>query len=147
MPRPPFPKNVREFQRQFATEEACQQYGLGGGPSASVLFDSLPTSAVSAVRPVDTAGGWSQLKVTATPRLEFNVAFGGDASLKSGRHRSAANQREFMVTRNASGFVNGIYQARSNLFFSLEYRRLGTMTVDGDRDTADHVSVSTGIVF
>src|SRR5436190_11102289 len=24
--RPPFPKNVREFQRQFATEEACQDY-------------------------------------------------------------------------------------------------------------------------
>ena len=26
MPSPPFPKNLREFQRQFASEEACQQY-------------------------------------------------------------------------------------------------------------------------
>lgn len=26
MPRPPFPKNLREFQHQFATEEACQDY-------------------------------------------------------------------------------------------------------------------------
>jgi len=26
VPRPPFPKNLREFQTQFATEEACQQY-------------------------------------------------------------------------------------------------------------------------
>jgi len=26
VPRPPFPKNLREFQRQFATEEACQDY-------------------------------------------------------------------------------------------------------------------------
>ena len=26
MPRPAFPQNLREFQRQFATEEACQQY-------------------------------------------------------------------------------------------------------------------------
>ena len=26
MPRPPFPKNLREFQRQFATEEACERY-------------------------------------------------------------------------------------------------------------------------
>ena len=26
MPRPPFPKNLCEFQRQFATEEACEQY-------------------------------------------------------------------------------------------------------------------------
>lgn len=26
MPRPGFPKNLREFQRQFASEEACQDY-------------------------------------------------------------------------------------------------------------------------
>src|SRR5712692_2574638 len=26
MPRPAFPKDLRQFQRQFATEEACQQY-------------------------------------------------------------------------------------------------------------------------
>ena len=26
MPRPAFPKSLREFQRQFATEDACEQY-------------------------------------------------------------------------------------------------------------------------
>lgn len=26
MPRPPFPKNLHEFQRQFATEDACERY-------------------------------------------------------------------------------------------------------------------------
>lgn len=26
MPRPPFPRNLHEFQRQFATEEACERY-------------------------------------------------------------------------------------------------------------------------
>jgi len=26
VPRPPFPKTLREFQQKFATEEACQQY-------------------------------------------------------------------------------------------------------------------------
>ena len=26
MPRPPFPKNLTEFQRQFASEEACEDY-------------------------------------------------------------------------------------------------------------------------
>ena len=26
MPRPAFPKDLRQFQRQFATDEACQQY-------------------------------------------------------------------------------------------------------------------------
>src|SRR5262249_5931334 len=26
MARPPFPRSLREFQRQFASEEACQEY-------------------------------------------------------------------------------------------------------------------------
>jgi hypothetical protein len=26
VPRPPFPKTLREFQSDFATEEACQRY-------------------------------------------------------------------------------------------------------------------------
>ena len=26
MARPPFPRNLRDFQRQFASEEACQDY-------------------------------------------------------------------------------------------------------------------------
>jgi hypothetical protein len=26
VPRPPFPKTLREFQAKFATEEACQEY-------------------------------------------------------------------------------------------------------------------------
>jgi transposase-like protein len=29
MPRPPFPKTLRQFQSDFATEEACQQYLTG----------------------------------------------------------------------------------------------------------------------
>ncbi len=26
MPRPPFPKSLREFQAKFATEDACAEY-------------------------------------------------------------------------------------------------------------------------
>jgi hypothetical protein len=26
VPKPPFPKTLRQFQSDFATEEACQQY-------------------------------------------------------------------------------------------------------------------------
>ena len=51
MPRPSFPKSLREFQRQFATEDACQQYLAAsrwpdgfvcercGGRNAYVLVD------------------------------------------------------------------------------------------------------------
>jgi hypothetical protein len=51
------------------------------------------------------------------------------------------------ASRNASGFLNVIYHARSNLLFSIEYRRLWTSGFYDPRQTAGHVSISSGIVF
>jgi hypothetical protein len=51
------------------------------------------------------------------------------------------------VSRNASGFVNTIYQARSNLLFSLEYRRLWTTGLYGSSRAANQISVTSGIAF
>jgi len=120
--------------------------GLGGGSSVSVLVDSsLP---VSSVWPVDTAGGWSQLKFKPTGRLELNAAFGEDNPFRDRlRPALALGADASTVNRNASAFLNTIYQVRSNLLFSIEYRRLWTTGLDEATRTADHVSVSTGIVF
>jgi hypothetical protein len=43
--------------------------------------------------------------------------------------------------------VNTIFQARSNLLFSIEYRRLWTTGLDDGRHTADYLSFATGIGF
>lgn len=43
MPRPPFPRNLREFQRQFATEEACQDYSGRLSLAGGVHLSPLPT--------------------------------------------------------------------------------------------------------
>jgi hypothetical protein len=51
------------------------------------------------------------------------------------------------VRRNASGFVNAIYQARSNILLSIEYRRLWTTGLDDARRAADQISVGAGVVF
>jgi hypothetical protein len=51
------------------------------------------------------------------------------------------------ASRNASGFANFIYQVRSNILLSVEYRRLWTRRFDGRAWLADHVSVSGGFVF
>jgi len=121
--------------------------GLGGGTSVSVLVDG--SSPASSVWPVDSAGGWSQLKFKPTSRLEFNVALGEDNPFRDRLRRTLAvgSADASTVTRNASGFVNTIFQPRSNLLFSVEYRRLWTTGLDEATRTADHVSVSTGIVF
>ena len=67
MPLPPFPRNLREFQHQFASEEACQQYlatccpmasRVGAAGTSAYAHDEtttlavrrLPVSSVSDVR-------------------------------------------------------------------------------------------------
>ena len=50
--------------------------GLGGGVGQSILFSGDPADPASDFRGVNSAGGWSQVKFSATSRLEFNGAFG-----------------------------------------------------------------------
>jgi hypothetical protein len=123
--------------------------GLGGGASESVLFGGPPAEAASAVHPVESTGGWSQLKFKPASRLELNAAFGEDNPSRAGFSQLVAigSVDESAVNRNASAFLNAIFQARSNLLFSVEYRRLWTTGLDDVMRTADHVSVSAGIVF
>lgn len=122
--------------------------GLGAGASGSVLFTGSSVSAGS-VLPLDSAGGWSQFKFKPVQRIEFNAAFGEDYPFRSGLNRLAIDQsiQASPVSRNANGFVNVIYQARSNLLFSVEYRRLWTSCFFYPKEIADHVSVSSGIIF
>jgi hypothetical protein len=123
--------------------------GLGGGAHSSVLFDGAPSDPSSTVYPMHSLGGWAQLKVTATPRLEFNSAFGSDHS----RPRQFAGllepptDEQPSASRNTSGFVNAIYQLRSNLLLSVEYRRHWTRRLDGRGWLADHLNIGGGIAF
>ena len=106
-------------------------------------------SAASTVLPLNSIGGWLQLKVQPTERIEFNTAFGEDQPFRSGLGRLLL-QRSIEGSRlrqNASGFVNVIYQARSNLLFSVEYRRLWTSGFYDPKRNAAHLSLTSGIVF
>jgi hypothetical protein len=123
--------------------------GLGAGASGSVLFQSTPTLGTSRVLALNSAGGWAQLKFKPWEKVEFNAAFGADNPFRSGLTRLLL-QRSIdgsPVSRNSSGFLNVIFQARSNLMFSLEYRRLWTESFYDPKQRADHISVSSGIVF
>jgi hypothetical protein len=51
------------------------------------------------------------------------------------------------VNTNANAFANTIIQARSNLLFSIEYRRLWTTGMDDVTHRAHHFSFTTGIGF
>ena len=121
--------------------------GLGGAVGRSVLFSGNP-SPQGQVRALNSVGGWSQLKVTATSKLEFNGAFGVDNPYASDvRGFSLSPGFPAPLLQNRSSLVNVIYRPRSDLLLSGEYRHLRTFDIDAGSPTADQVNLMMGILF
>ena len=121
--------------------------GLGGAVGRSVLFSGNP-SPQGQVRALNSVGGWSQLKVIATSKLEFNGAFGVDNPYASDvRGFSLSPGFPAPLLQNRSSLVNVIYRPRSDLLLSGEYRHLRTFDIDAGSPTADQVNLMMGILF
>lgn len=123
--------------------------GLGGAIGRSTLYSGSIFDPATRVIGLDTVGGWSQLKIRATSKLEFNGAFGVDNPF-------AEDVRAFPVSvsyadptlvQNRSGFVNFIYKPRSNLLFSTEYRRLRTFQINDGSQSAEQINMIMGVLF
>jgi hypothetical protein len=95
-------------------------------------------------------GGWAQLKFRATPRLEFNGAYGQDspfaADVRTFGDR-ADSYGPFFVTGNRSAFGNVIYRPRSDLVMAVEYRRLKSFTIFDNSYEAGQFNMSMGVLF
>jgi hypothetical protein len=122
--------------------------GIGGGIGQSVLFSLSPNNYGPDFRPLNSAGGWSQLKVMASSRLEFNGAFGMDSPFSSDIHALSwpVSYYPQLLTSNRSEMANVIFRPRSDLLLSGEYRHLRTSTI-GATNTADQVNVVMGVLF
>ena len=124
--------------------------GIGGGIGQDVLIGSggflSPSTTVTGLH---SLGGWSQLKFKPRPRLEFNGAFGQDNPLASQERlfQSNAGFYDELLSRNRSAFVNCIYQPRSDMLLSLEYRRIRTFEITNDSYIANQVNLSVGYIF
>jgi hypothetical protein len=95
-------------------------------------------------------GGWAQLKFRASPKLEFNAAFGQDNPFAADIRAFAGYAQSLgdpTLTRNRGAFGNVIYRPRSDLLFSLEYRRLRTFSIDNVSYEADQVNLGMGVLF
>jgi len=119
--------------------------GIGGGISQSVFSLGPEEIASSAVRGLDSIGGWSQLKFRANSRLEFNVGVGVDNPTAS-EVRAAVGREPFYV-QNRSGLVNVVYRPKSNLLFSTEYRHLQTFQLYSLNNSAQQVNMMMGVLF
>ncbi len=124
--------------------------GLGGALGRSVVYDGPLYSPGTEVNPLNTVGGWAQLKYRATPKLEFNGAFGQDSPFAADVRYFGSMAQSYApayYTANRSAFGNVIFRPRSDLLFAAEYRRLRSFTIYDNSYEAGQVNMSVGVLF
>jgi hypothetical protein len=123
--------------------------GLGGGIGQSVLWNTPLTDPTTEVYGLNSLGGWTQLKYKATSKLQLNGAYGLDNPYAGELRKHGGNTTYYPVplSKNESGFVNFIYQPRSDIVFSMEYRRIKTFTLDQGANVANIANFSVGYLF
>jgi len=123
--------------------------GLGGGIGQDVVVPGPFRAPTTPVLGLDSIGGWAQLKFKPTTRFEINGAFGQDNPY-AGQLRMTTFSPPFYdapLARNQSVLANFIYQPRSNMLFSTEYRYLHTFEVSGETHRANVVNLAVAYVF
>jgi hypothetical protein len=122
--------------------------GFGGGIGQAVLINGPFLDPATTFRGLDSEGGWAQLKFKVKSNFEINGAFGLDNPF-AGEFRlyNANTIYPGALTRNLSPLVNFIYQIRSDILFSTEYRYLKTTVLDSGSISASHINLSLGYIF
>lgn len=123
--------------------------GLGAGFGRSAVWSGSLFDPSTIVHGLDTTGGWAQLKFKPAQKYEFNGAFGQD-SLQASEVRRFPNSQTYFdpaLVRDRSWTANVLYHPRSDLLFSVEYRRLRTFSLTGASENAAHINLGVGVLF
>ena len=122
--------------------------GFGGGIGQNVLLNGPFRNPATRFRGLDSEGGWAQLKFKVKSNFEINGAFGSDNPFADELRQYNANTiYPGSYTRNLSPLVNFIYQIRSDILVSTEYRFLKSSVLDSGSLNATHVTLSLGYIF
>src|SRR3984885_3501131 len=139
-----------ELSGEFFTGRGID--GFGGLP-LSPLRPSDASYYASVTAPqlanIGVIGGWTQFKYRVNSRNEFNVA-AGSGGRNSSDLRNAGASDSFLLSvpaRNQMLFANYIFKPRSDVLFSVEYRRLRTYDVTGPADAANQLGLAVGFLF
>jgi hypothetical protein len=143
--RLPLGKRV-EFTGAFYRGRAVG--GLAGGIGQSVLLNGPFLNPATTFRGLDSMGGWAQLKFKVKSNFEINGAFGSDNPFAGElRLYNAHSIYSEPFTRNLSPLVNFIYQIRSDILVSTEYRYLRSTVLDSGSNNANLINLSIGYIF
>jgi hypothetical protein len=136
-----------DFSAEFYRGRAVG--GLGGGVGQSILLSGPIYSPSSAIYGLDSTGGWLQLKFKPQPNFEINFAYGEDQPFarELKLFPASALYYGYSISRNQSPFVNFIYRVRSDVLFSVEYKRLQTNPLNNGASIANRLIVSLGYAF
>ena len=135
-----------EFTGEFYRGRAVA--GLGGGIGQTVLLSGSFDDPSTVIKGLNSMGGWAQLKFKPRANFEINGAIGLDNPFASELRNYKSNPAYVgSYTRNLSPLVNFIYQVRSDVLFSTEYRRLQTSVLDSGTNKGNHISLSLGYIF
>jgi len=125
--------------------------GLGGGSYYSALFSKVSSDPTGRVQGLESLGGWAQLKLRASSKVEFNVAAGQDnpfaSEIRAFPFSYGTSMGRVPHSRNQSAILNAIYHPRSDLVFSAEYGHISTYQIDNEHYTADRFNLVMGILF
>jgi hypothetical protein len=123
--------------------------GLGGGIGRSVVYGGNFMDPTSPIRAVDSAGGWTQLKLQITPKLELNGVFAQDDAFTANIRNFASDSNNLpeIVGRNRGALANIVFRPRSDLILSAELRRLRTFPVYSNSAVMNQAGISVGILF
>jgi hypothetical protein len=122
--------------------------GFGGGIGQSVLLNGPFSDPATTFRGLDSMGGWAQMKFKIKSNFEINGALGIDNPFAGELRQYNANTiYPGSYTRNLSPLVNFIYQIRSDILFSTEYRYLNSSVLDSGSFSANHINLSLGYIF
>jgi hypothetical protein len=135
-----------EFTGEFYRGRAVA--GLGGGIGQTVLTTGSTDDPATTIKGLDSLGGWAQLKFKPRANFEINGALGIDNPFTHELRNFDANPVYLgSYTRNLSPLVNFIYQLRSDILFSTEFRRLQTTVLDNNTFNGNHINFSLGYIF
>ena len=123
--------------------------GLGAGIGRAVVFGGDPAYGSTSIRGLDSAGGWTQLKLQITPKLELNGVLADDDAFTSAIRGFATDANNFVTIlgRNRGALANFVYRPRSDLLFSAELRRLRSFPVYSDSSVTNQLNLAMGILF
>lgn len=120
-----------------------------GGLGAGAFKDHV--TAYGAPYGLNAAGGWAQLKLTASSTLKFNLAFGVDDAfakdLNEGDGAPAPSSDYANLARNQTGFANVAYRPKTFLLMSAEFRRIASRSIAGQTSIDNILGIATGFMF